>query len=395
MMDHSLQKCPDCGSCGIWKDGLRKTQHGDVQRYVCRDCGFRFSDGDRKIVNRASEHRFQGQICVSAQRRAKNLAIVKPLREGPLREATADIKGKLVEYTWWLKNNGSPEGSIGTRLTLLKGIVRNGGDLLDPESVKAAIANGKKRKLGKDGHSVSWSVGYKAQAVWAYNLFVKKEGLIWSPPRYRQQDRKLPWIPLEKDIDSLIAACGHKLGTILLLLKETAMRIGEALRLQWIDVNPEVRSITVNNPEKNSRSRQFKVSANLIARIELLPKKDDRVFSSTRINVSGNFRRVRKNIARKLANPRLENIHFHTLRHWKATMEYHKTKDILHVRNLLGHRDLDSTLIYTQLVNFPEDNEWHVAHAVTLEEEDHLVKNGYDFVRFSKQHQVAIYRKRK
>lgn len=61
----------------------------------------------------------------------------------------------------------------------------------------------------------------------------------------------------------------------------------------------------------------------------------------------------------------------------------------------IGHRNLDSTLIYTQLVNFPEDDEWHVAHAATLEEEDHLVKNGYDFVRFSKQHKVAIYRKRK
>ncbi|MDH5449174.1 MAG: site-specific integrase [Candidatus Bathyarchaeota archaeon] len=100
-------------------------------------------------------------------------------------------------------------------------------------------------------------------------------------------------------------------------------------------------------------------------------------------------------IIKKLANPRIEKIHFHTLRHWKATMEYHKTKDILHVKQLLGHRSLDSTLIYTQLVHFPEDDEWHVAHAKTLEEEGELIKQGFEFVRFSKKHSVAIYRKRK
>ncbi|MGD0977760.1 MAG: methyltransferase domain-containing protein [Candidatus Bathyarchaeia archaeon] len=45
-------------------------------------------------------------------------------------------------------------------------------------------------------------------------------------------------------------------------------------------------------------------------------------------------------------------IHFYTLRHWKATMEYHRTKDILYVMKLLGHKNIANTLIYTQLVEF-------------------------------------------
>lgn len=33
-------------------------------------------------------------------------------------------------------------------------------------------------------------------------------------------------------------------------------------------------------------------------------------------------------------------------------MEYQKTKDLLHVKEMLGHRDISSTLVYTYLVNF-------------------------------------------
>ena len=37
-------------------------------------------------------------------------------------------------------------------------------------------------------------------------------------------------------------------------------------------------------------------------------------------------------------------------------MEYHKTKDILHVMRLLGHKNINNTLIYTQLVSFSDDD---------------------------------------
>ncbi len=51
-------------------------------------------------------------------------------------------------------------------------------------------------------------------------------------------------------------------------------------------------------------------------------------------------------------------------------------------------------MIYTQLINF-ESDEWHVAHAKTLEEEDNLIQAGFEFVRYCDKEDVAIYRKRK
>ena len=42
-----------------------------------------------------------------------------------------------------------------------------------------------------------------------------------------------------------------------------------------------------------------------------------------------------------------------------------------------------------------ENNEWHVAHAKNLGEEDKLIEAGFEYVRYSSKDEVAIYRKRK
>jgi hypothetical protein len=53
-----------------------------------------------------------------------------------------------------------------------------------------------------------------------------------------------------------------------------------------------------------------------------------------------------------------------------------------------------SAVLYTQLINF-ESDEYHVAHAETLAQEDKLIEAGFEFVRFDDKENLAIYRKRK
>ena len=79
-------------------------------------------------------------------------------------------------------------------------------------------------------------------------------------------------------------------------------------------------------------------------------------------------------------------------RHWKATMEYNKTKDILYVKQLLGHRNINSTLIYTHLVNFERD-EFHVRVARNVKEDKELVEAGFEHV--TEQDSLKFFRKRK
>jgi integrase len=101
---------------------------------------------------------------------------------------------------------------------------------------------------------------------------------------------------------------------------------------------------------------------------------------------------TRKRLAKKLQNPRLMQIHFHTFRHWKATMEYDKTRDILHVMNLLGHRNIESTLLYIQLISF-ESDEYHSAVAITVEEARKLLEQGFEYV--CQKDNLILFRKRK
>ncbi len=68
-------------------------------------------------------------------------------------------------------------------------------------------------------------------AVDKYDKFAKFVGLQWEKPVYKY-GKKEPYIPLEKDVDVLMAHCGRKMSTLLQTLKETGARIGEALALR-------------------------------------------------------------------------------------------------------------------------------------------------------------------
>ena len=73
-------------------------------------------------------------------------------------------------------------------------------------------------------------------------------------------------------------------------------------------------------------------------------------------------------------------------------MEYHKTKDILHVMRLLGHKNIKNTLIYTQLMEFKED-EFVCKVAKTIQEASSLIENGFEFI--CKFDGAKLFRKRK
>jgi site-specific recombinase XerC len=102
----------------------------------------------------------------------------------------------------------------------------------------------------------------------------------------------------------------------------------------------------------------------------------------------------RAKITENTKNPRLKRITFHTFRHWKATMEYHKTKDILHVMKMLGHKNINNTLMYTQLIKTDED-EFVSKVAKTGDETCELIELGYEYVTEFKDKGIKIFRKRK
>lgn len=104
------------------------------------------------------------------------------------------------------------------------------------------------------------------------------------------------------------------------------------------------------------------------------------------------FERARKRVAKNTDNPRILQIHFHTLRHWKATMEFHKTNNLVLVMKILGHKSLRNTQRYIQLLpDLSDDFVCEIAH--NAQEAMKLIESGYTFVQtIGNEH---IYKKRK
>jgi len=154
------------------------------------------------------------------------------------------------------------------------------------------------------------------------------------------------------------------------------------LEVRWIDVNPQSKTVAINHPVKGHNARILKVSDEFLARINRIPKAKEGIFSNVR-SVLSNFTTQRKRIANAYGNPRLLKITLRTFRHWKGTMEYHKTHDPYHVKQLLGHKSLKSTEVYInieQAVFNDADDEFHVKIAASLEEACKLLEVGFEYV---------------
>jgi integrase len=203
-------------------------------------------------------------------------------------------------------------------------------------------------------------------------------------------------VPSETDIESLIAALPKKLRIFTKVVKETGARPGELWQLTWKDVDFEKNVISINRPEKGSKARANRVSSQTISLISQLPRKNELVFRPNPDIKMKNFLRYfihrRKLVALKLCNPKLAFINWKSLRHWKATMEYRKTKDILYVKELLGHKNIMNTLVYTHLVDWDVDD-FMCKVANNLDEAVKLVESGFDYV--TEMDGVKLFRKRK
>jgi integrase len=326
------------------------------------------------------------QIC--AERRAKNLAKVETQQEKHAEtslNSTIDIEGIIINLLLHLEKEGYAKDTIRGTAGALRALRQRGANLLDPETVKEALAKEQK-----------WSPNRRKNVINYYTLFLKYNKVAWEKPRCKIQ-QKIPFIPTEAEIDALINGTGKKTATFLQVLKETAMRSGEAKRLHWTDVDFEKHLIRLNEPEKGSNPRIWKVSAKLIAMLNNLPRKSEKIFGNGPLGtIKATYINARRSLASKLQNPRLLAITFHTFRHWKATMLYHQTKDPYYVKDFLGHKSLDSTEIYINIERTmfeSSSDEFTVKVTDKPEEMKTLLETGFEYV--CQKDSLVFLRKRK
>ena len=253
------------------------------------------------------------------------------------------------------------------------------GNLDNPEQIKTLIC------------TYQATESFKELLTNAYDYYVKFYGYSWVKPRFTREDKPF-FLPTETEIEQLISKSRLKMSVFLQLLKETGADSGEVWKLRWIDFNVENCTVALT-PTKNHNARTLKISCHCASRLLSLPRRNERVFACKDLD---DFRRryedMKNALAVKLLNPRLKEVAFRSFRHWKATTEYRRTKDILHVKWLLGHKRLENTLVYTHLVPL-ESCSYVCKVAHSLEEAAALIEEGFEFV--TEMEGVKLFRKPK
>ena len=159
------------------------------------------------------------------------------------------------------------------------------------------------------------------------------------------------------------------------------------------DIDLEKGILTVRGYKGHS-SRVFKLSNETLAMLKQYLNKHYAEHPFPKSEWIGKiWRRYRNRVAGKLKDPKIKAIRLYDLRHFYASMLYWKTKDILLVKEKLGHKKLETTLIYTQLIDFSNEDEFCSATAKTIEEATKLIEDGWEYVATF--NDIMIFRKRK
>jgi len=256
-------------------------------------------------------------------------------------------------------------------------------NLNDPESVKEFIAN-------YDSAS-----SYKRNLCYAYSHYLKFAGLEWKSPKYYTSN-KLPKIPSEQKLNMLISASPQVLALKLSISKETGLRPVELCSLKVRDVDLE-KGIIYPSTAKGGSGRTLKISAKTLDMLRVYVSKYDlslncKLFKGDSDYYGKLYRNVRNRVSKKLNDPSFKNIRLYDFRHYFATMTYHKTKDILYVKQKMGHKKIETTLLYTQLIDF-NDEEFTVRAAKSVDEASKLIESGFEYV--TEMDGVKLFRKRK
>ena len=119
-------------------------------------------------------------------------------------------------------------------------------------------------------------------AVTAYACFAEMLKIDWEPPFY-ENNKTLPFVPTEKEVDALISGTSKKIATSLFALKETGFRIGELWNCKWTDLDEEKSTIKCI-AEKHGNPRQIKISSRLISMLLSLPKTNEYIFAKSNLN---------------------------------------------------------------------------------------------------------------
>lgn len=172
--------------------------------------------------------------------------------------------------------------------------------------------------------------------------------------RHPKQSKKLPVVLNRNELKTLFEQTSNIKHQLVLQLGYCAgLRVGEVVKLRVQDIDIEEMTIAVRGG-KGNKDRITVLSKNIISRLRvLLTEKEphDFVFNSQKGGhiTDATAQKVFYACLKKAGIKKQAS--FHSLRHSFATHILENGTDIRYVQELLGHANIRTTQIYTQVTN--------------------------------------------
>jgi integrase/recombinase XerD len=233
---------------------------------------------------------------------------------------------------------------------------------------RTPYAEDPQRKRSGKGLSVH-TINIRIRGLSAFFRFLSTEGIIPDNPTENisqvrdDEHEEVPGIP-DEQIDAILAAYDDRQfaqwrdKTLILLLLDTGLRIGEALSLTAEQINFKDLAVTVpSRIAKNRKSREIPISREVAKRLRQLLDETQQYFGEDAqlfMNAYGGdftddaFRRRLNRLKRKLNIPRL---HPHMFRHTFARNYVLNGGDIFTLQRILDHAEIETTRKYVQMDN--------------------------------------------
>jgi len=193
-------------------------------------------------------------------------------------------------------------------------------------------------------------------AIKFYLNMIKKDSseikdIIDTLPNIKRE-KKLPVILSKEEIGKLISVTTNMNHRLIIQVGYSAgLRISEIINLQWKDIDFD-RNIIHLKRSKGKKDRIVMLSQKLKESLKTLGI--DRVGCVFITNRKGKYtqRTIQKIIEKSALKAGIKKkITPHSLRHSFATHLLERGTDIRHIRDLLGHSDINTTLVYTKVSN--------------------------------------------
>lgn len=216
----------------------------------------------------------------------------------------------------------------------------------------------KSTRKGARAHTINFEVGairtVLNQAIkWGY----LRENPTKEVTKLKTQDSKPVRFLTEDECHRLLEACPPDLYPIYFTFLHTGMRKAELENLQWVDVDFKRNKIRIRGKEDwqpKTGEREIPMSDSVLELLKELKQANDKKLKSKYVFPHTDGGKIRFKLREKLIQiakkAGIEDLtRVHTLRHTFASHLVMKGVDLPTVMKLMGHSDIQTTMIYAHL----------------------------------------------